>query len=110
MLVLRSEGEMRAALDEQRTLIALRFPADCSRSVTAGRPIAIQAILDGRRSNSGQIALGYLQRILQGYLEDRNGGQRRVAPSEILVRHWFNPNLDYVRHIVPSLVAIITTI
>jgi ABC-2 type transport system permease protein len=26
------------------------------------------------------------------------------------VRHWFNPNLDYVRHIVPSLVAIITTI
>jgi ABC-2 type transport system permease protein len=26
------------------------------------------------------------------------------------VRHWFNPNLDYVRHIIPSLVAIITTI
>jgi ABC-2 type transport system permease protein len=26
------------------------------------------------------------------------------------VRHWFNPNLDYVRHIIPSLVAIITAI
>src|SRR5436309_3250384 len=44
MLVLRCEGEMRASIDEQRTLIALRFPADFSRNVTAGRPIAIQAI------------------------------------------------------------------
>jgi len=35
---------------------------------------------------------------------------RRAAVSELIVRHWFNPNLDYVRHIVPSLVAIITTI
>jgi ABC-2 type transport system permease protein len=34
----------------------------------------------------------------------------RVALSEIVVRHWFNPNLDYLRHILPCLVAIITTI
>src|SRR5262249_15387388 len=36
--------------------------------------------------------------------------RQRVAISQLTVRHWFNPNLDYVRHIVPSLVAIITTI
>ena len=33
-----------------------------------------------------------------------------AAVSEITVRHWFNANLDYVHHIIPSLVAIITTI
>lgn len=110
MLLLHDESEARKAIDQQRALVLVRFPADFSRNVIAGHPVALQAILDGRRSNSGQIALGYVQRILQGYLDERNAARGQVALSEIVVRHWFNPNLDYVRHIVPSLVAIITTI
>jgi ABC-2 type transport system permease protein len=110
LLVVRSETEMREVIDAQKALIVLRFPTEFSRKVEAGEPATIQAILDGRRSNSGQIALGYVQRILQGFADDRNQAQARVALSNIVVRHWFNPNLDYVRHIIPSLVAIITTI
>jgi ABC-2 type transport system permease protein len=110
VLELRGEEEMRDAVDAQRALLVLRFPSDFSREVAAGRPVALQVILDGRRSNSGQIALGYVRQILQGYLDDRNALRGRVALSEIVVRHWFNPNLDYLRHILPCLVAIITTI
>ncbi len=110
LLLLHNERELRRAIDEQQALVVLRFPPEFSRAVAAGRPAAIQAILDGRRSNSGQVALGYIGQILQGYLDDGNAAQNRVALSEMVVRHWFNPNLDYVRHIVPSLVAIITTI
>jgi ABC-2 type transport system permease protein len=110
ILYLDSEPGLRRVIDEQEALIVLRFAPDFSRAVNGGRPIAIQAILDGRRSNSAQIALGHIQRILLGYLEDRNAQRNEVALSQLLVRHWFNPNLDYVRHIIPSLVAIITTI
>ncbi len=110
LLRLSSEADLRIAIDNQQALLALRFPPDFSRSVVAGRPVRVQAILDGRRSNSGQIALGYVQRILRGYLEDRNLAAGRISASEVNVRHWFNPNLDFVRHIIPSLVAIITTI
>ena len=110
MLTVRSETTMRQVIDRQQALVLVRFPADFSRSVTAGRPVVLQAILDGRRSNSGQIALGYVRQILQGYLDEREGSRPRGARSELVVRHWFNPNLDYVYHIVPSLVAIITTI
>jgi len=110
VLFLHSESELRRTIDEQQALMVLRFAPDFSRSVSSGRPASIQAILDGRRSNSAQVALGYIRQILQGYLEDRNRAQQRVALSEMTVRHWFNPNLTYVRHIVPSLVAIITTI
>jgi ABC-2 type transport system permease protein len=110
LLLLHGDAEVRETIDLQRALLVLRFPEDFSRSVAAGRPAAIQAILDGRRSNSGQIALGYVRQILQGYLNDRNAASGRVALSEVQVRHWFNPNLDYVRHILPCLVAIITTI
>jgi len=110
LLTLRSQAELRRAIDGQAALLVLRFPADFSRNVTAGRSVAIQAVLDGRRSNSAQIALGYARQILEGYLDDRRAAQARVSTSTILVRHWFNPNLDYVRHIIPCLVALITTI
>ena len=109
-LCLHSDQELGQAIDQQRALLVLRFSPQFSRAVAAGQPVAIQAVLDGRRSNSAQIALGYVRQILQGYLDDRNARRGRVALSEIQVRHWFNPNLDYVRHIIPCLVAIITTI
>ena len=105
-----SEQDMRRTIDTQEALIVLRFSPEFSRLVAAGRPAKLQAILDGRRSNGGQIALGYVQQILQGYLDDRDRSQARRQKSEVIVRHWFNPNLEYVRHIIPSLVAIITTI
>jgi ABC-2 type transport system permease protein len=110
IVYLFNETELQSAVDNQRTLLALRFPADFSRSVLSGKPATIQAILDGRRSNSGQIALGYARRILREHnLELASGEVSPPAPS-VVVRHWYNPNLDYVRHIIPSLVAIITTI
>lgn len=110
LLTLQSEAGLRQTIDAEKALVVLRFPADFSRAVAAGRPVAIQAILDGRRSNSGQIALGYVRQILQDYLDDRSGAPGGGTASRIVVRHWFNPNLDYVWHILPCLVAIITTI
>lgn len=106
---LHSETAMRQAIDRQEVLLVLRFSPEFSRGLAAGRPVSIQAILDGRRSNSGQIALGYIRTILEAYVEDRRGESPTATPA-FVVRHWFNPNLDYARHILPSLVAIITTI
>lgn len=110
ILYLHSEREARDTIDRQQALIVLRFAHDFSRSIADGRRATVQAILDGRRSNSAQIALGYARQILQAYLDDRHQLKNQVALSTVVVRHWFNPNLDYVYHIIPSLVAIITTI
>ncbi|MDD5275934.1 MAG: ABC transporter permease [Methylovulum sp.] len=110
MLQLYGETDVRRVIDNQEALIVIRFPADFSRDVVAGRPASIQALLDGRRSNSGQIALGYVQQIIQGYNDERHTAKKQSTPSILVARNWFNPNLDYVRHIVPSLVAMITTI
>ena len=110
LLYVHSERALRETIDTQQALLVLRFSPEFSRALAEDRPVSMQAILDGRRSNSAQIALGYIREILQGYLDDRNLARRRVQLSELTVRHWFNPNLDYVRHIIPCLVAIITTI
>lgn len=111
LLEVRSEAELQAVIDEQRALMVLRFPSDFSRKVRSGLPVSIQSIVDGRRSNSGQIALGYVREIVQNWRNDRRAFTSRTPEiSEVVIRHWFNPNLDYVRHIIPSLIAIITTI
>src|ERR1044071_2695344 len=108
ILYLHSEREQREIIDRQQALLVLRFPPDFSRTIAAGRQAVVQAILDGRRSNSAQIALGYARQIVQGYLDDRTRSNQQPVVSTVLVRHWFNSNLDYVYHIIPSLVAIIT--
>lgn len=113
LLMLRSEEEMRTVIDERRALLVLRFPADFSRQHLSGRTSVIQATLDGRRSNSGQIALSYIQEIIQNYSRDQSTAASLTTTtgmSTTIVRHWFNPNLQYLWFIVPSLVAIITTI
>ena len=91
-------------------MIALHFPADFSRQLAAGKNPALQAVLDGRRSNSAQIAFGYVQDILQTYMLERARPAMAMGASEVVVRHRFNPNLYYHWFIVPCLVAIITTI
>lgn len=107
---LHSESEVRRAIDNQEALLVLRFPPDFSRALAADRPPVVQAILDGRRSNSGQIALGYVQQIVNDYTNERLESRQQVAPSVLHVRHWFNPNLEYHWHILPCLIAIITSI
>ena len=110
MISLKSQAELRETIDNQKALLAIQFPADFSRRLAVGESPSLQAILDGRRSNSGQIALGYIQDILQTYLLERTRPPLETGMSEVIVRHWFNPNLNYYWFIVPSLVAIITTI
>ena len=107
LLILHSDAEVRQTIDRQEALLVLRFPSTFSRDLAAGRPAALQAILDGRRSNSSQIAFNYAQTIVSGYVNEQIG---IPAGSELVVRNWFNPNLDYKWFIVPSLIALITTL
>ena len=109
-LLVSSQRELRSVIDEQRALLALEFPSDFSRSIVTGRPARILAIIDGRRSNSAQIALGYAQSIVQSYSNERVVAAGHPATSQVIVRHWFNPNLDYQWFMLPVLVAIITTL
>ena len=107
---LQSEQEMRSTIENQDALLVLYIPVDFSRKVAAGQEADIQAIVDGRRSNSGQIALGYVESIIQSYNNERLIEAGQIAPSQIILRHWFNPNLNYKFFVLPSLVAMITTI
>src|SRR3546814_7470116 len=72
-----------------------------SRDIAAGGSGQVQVLVDGRRSNAGQIVVGYLSSITADIGADVNP----TAAPPLAVRHWFNPNLVYRWFIVPGLVG-----
>ena len=96
--------ELRRAIDERKAVIALHFQADFSRNLSANKPAAIQILLDGRRANSAQIALSYMNTIISRVNEEIQPAITSVMPKAV-IRNWFNPNLTYQWFIVPALVG-----
>ncbi len=100
-----SSSQLAALVNRRKVLVALHIPADFSRNIAAGQPARAQVLADGRRGNSGQIALAYISSIVA-----RVGGEMTSSepPPVASVRNWFNPNLTYMWFIVPALGAILT--
>ena len=111
LVMIYSEAQLQETIDNQQALLAIRIPQDFSRQITTGQVAHIEAIIDGRRSNSAQIAYGYALQIVQQYvLEQATPAQLQSMPAQLVVQHLYNPNLEYRWFVLPSLVAIITTI
>ena len=101
-----SPAEIRALIDTQAVILVVQIPQGFSGDIEAGRRSAVQLILDGRRSNAAQIVQGYAAEIVQdlnGTIAAERG--RPGPPSLLVVRNWFNPNLDYHWFTVPSLIG-----
>ena len=110
VMAVHNQRDLARLIDEQQALIGLEFPPDFSRAVSAGRAARILAVIDGRRSNSAQIAASYVQSIIQNYSNERAAISGQHVTSLVIVRNWFNPNLDYQWFVLPVLVAVITTL
>lgn len=106
MLVFDGEEAWSRAIDDQWVMAAVRLPSDFSARLETGRA-RVQIVLDGRHSNSSQIVAGYLTSILNGMLE---GDISRPSPELVSVRHLYNGHLEYRWIILPSLVALITSL
>ncbi len=109
-----NDHQLNDAIERQRALAVIRIPPDFSAQIArANATPQLQLLLDGRRTNAGQIAAGYIQQIVQSYQQDlasaRTGAITSTPSSELVARAWFNPNLDYLDYILPCLIALITT-
>jgi len=110
LVVVDSEAELAAALDGRDVLLGIAFATDFSRRIEAGGDAAIQVALDGRRGNSAQIALVYIGSIVEGLNAEiaQRAGVARAVPVDVVPRHLFNPNLEYLWFTVPALVGILS--
>ncbi|MBV2208425.1 MAG: ABC transporter permease [Thermomonas sp.] len=97
--------QLHALIDKGQVIAALDIPVDFSRTIASGGGGKVQVVVDGRRSNSGQITVSYLTAIASDIGAEVTP---EVQPgSPVVVRHWFNPNLTYRWFIVPGLTGIL---
>lgn len=99
---LQSVEEIAPFIDTQKGLMVVSIDEQFSRNLDAQKNADVQIILDGRKSNSAQILLGYTTDIIARYNENIS----LQAPNTVLVpRNWFNPNILYIWYNIPCLVA-----
>jgi ABC-2 type transport system permease protein len=108
---LERSGEIDRLLNRGAVSLVLVIPPDFAEQLDAGRPAALQAIVDGSDANTATIALGYAGAIVQAYsARVRLQGMPAVLPIEPRTRVWYNEELTSRNMIVPGLVAVIMMI
>ncbi len=96
---------LRELIDGRKVIAGLDLGPGFSRDIAAGGTGTAQVIVDGRRSNAGQITVGYLNAIAADVGATARKEPQRASP--VVVRHWFNPNLIYRWFVVPALSGIL---
>ncbi|HEX9894142.1 MAG TPA: ABC transporter permease [Gemmatimonadales bacterium] len=97
-------GDLRAALEDRSATVALEIPRGYADDVAAGRAAAVQVLVDGTDSNTGNIALSYIVRIVQ-----RAGADMVRAPAGVSLeaRAWYNPALESRVYNVPAVMGLL---
>jgi ABC-2 type transport system permease protein len=106
---LRRVDDIAAWIDSGRALIVIRIDQDFERRMAGGEPAPVQAIADGRNSNTSGTALGYLQIAVDDFNgEWRSSHQQRGPPVRLVTRAWYNPNFESSWTMIPSLIGTLT--
>jgi ABC-2 type transport system permease protein len=103
-----SRQELQQMIDEQRVMLAITFLPDFSRKFSEDHTAPLQMIADGRKSNSAQIAQGYVSQIVNQFVSEQTATDSSAPDVQVVERTWFNPNLDYIWFTLPSLAVMIT--
>ena len=107
IVIYPNEQALGDAIEQRAVLGGLILPPDLSARVARGEEGRIGLLLDGRRINAAQIVTGYISEIAG------SGGLAMQPPQTapgVVVRNWYNPNLDYSWFTLPGMVAVITTV
>lgn len=109
---IHSQQELTNAINTQKVLLVLSFDSQFSRSIDKGENESAQCmlILDGRRSNAAQITARYMEEIVFAVAQRTPAYQQalsqdRIASPDIVLRYWFNPNLEFQWFFLPNLIA-----
>src|ERR1022692_2264198 len=65
--VVDSYPELSRALDDGHAKMGIVIPWDFSQRLHDGRPVEVQALVDGSDDNTANVLIGYSQAVVQGY-------------------------------------------
>lgn len=103
-------ADLTRLIDTQTVYGALTIPQGFASRIYQETPVSVQLILDGRKSNTVQIMQGYLTQIISAFQYEIQSVSFPPPAVRIVLRHWFNPNLDYQWFIVISLTGVLAMV
>ena len=80
-------------LDEGSARAVVRIPPDFSTCLRAGRPAAVQVLIDGTDSNSAVLIRNVSAALAQTF-QPLSGAPALRPPVRLVVEHWYNPGLS----------------
>lgn len=96
---LDSEKQLTEYIDTQKALVAIYIPQNFAQKIAKNENVSIQIIADGRKSNSSQIAQGYIQSAIQKVVNNS------PINNTIIARNLYNPNLVNYWWVLPNLMG-----
>lgn len=103
-----NENDLKQKLDTQKAQIGLYINNDFSTKIKSQKTTDILIIADGRQTNVAGIASGYASQIIAGYGAEIT--QHKGASINLVVRNWFNPNLEYRWYILTIILAMLSVV
>ncbi len=105
------DAEIAPLIDSKQALLLIHLGPDFSRNLDQGIPAPLQVIVDGRNSNTAMIGLNYIQSIIDAFNKEWNATRQLGAPrAHLVIRAWFNPNLESRWFIVPGIIGLLTLV
>jgi ABC-2 type transport system permease protein len=109
--MLKSSERIDELIDSRKVALVLTIDRRFTRDLLTGRPAPVQAIVDGRNSNTALLIEGYVSSIVTDFSlawAADHGGQ--APPVALDARARFNPTLSSRWFFLPSIVALLTQI
>jgi ABC-2 type transport system permease protein len=109
--ILHSERRINELIDSRRASMVLVIDRRFTQDLLTHQPAPVQAIVDGRNSNTGLLIESYANTILSDFSltwDAEHGGP--PPPAVLVMRARYNPTLSSRWFIVPGIVALLTQV
>jgi ABC-2 type transport system permease protein len=105
------DAEVAPLIDDREVILVLEIEPRFTEKLLAGEGAQAQVLLDGRNSNTAQIALNYAGEIVAAFNE-RWSAEHGLAgpPASMVMRAWYNPNLESRWFFIPGVVGLLTLV
>lgn len=103
---LTSTAEAEAWIYDGKALLAVQIGSDFDDRILSGQNADVQILLDGRNSTTASIAQGYVSQIVEGW----NASRGLKSPVNLVIRAWFNPQLETRWNIMPGMLGSLSII
>ena len=106
-----SNHEIADLIDRREVMLVLQIEPRFTARLSSGESAPLQLLVDGRNSNTAQIANHYASQIVH----DFNTRWSEVhglpqPPARLVMRAWYNPNLESRWFFIPGVVGILTLV